>query len=554
MLRDFFQNSNRVYDPDAFKNRFTLPSTWTPPLSRLSSATKIAIERINKDVLNIISHRVRRNAKGLILDASPRDANNLSHDELRALHTLSRDRNVIIKPADKGGAVVIMNRDAYAREARRQLYNEKYYQRIPKPLASDTIIKIKSILVDMYERGFITNKQLLYLTPSTPLHTRTFYLLPKVHKPRAKWPAFNMPEGRPIVSDCGSETYRICELIDYFLKPLANKHPSYVQDTYDFISKIRDQVVPADSFLVTGDITALYTNMNISRSLKIVHDIFALFPDPRRPDAHLLELLNICLRYNDFEFSGEIFLQILGIAMGKAFAPNLANLYLLEFDQAARSGFPITPSLYFRFIDDTFLIWPGSLPQLQAYQDFLNSIIPDIKINLIHKKFITEFLDTLIYKHYGDDCVVLRTRVFFKSTDTHQLLHGRSFHPRHSCRGVLKSQLIRFKRICSTKAEYEHAAFTLYRVLKGRGYSRSLFRKLKYEVWRSNFSCAIRRSKRNCNAKIWPVIHFFDSLSSKASLLTRRNIASLNIASSFRVVSAFKIHKNLSKFLTRSKF
>ena len=79
------------------------------------------------------------------------------------------------------------------KHARRQLYNDKYYQRIPKSSASDTIIKIKSILVDMYERDFISNKQFLYLTPSVPTHTRTFYRLPKVHKPRSKWPALNMP-------------------------------------------------------------------------------------------------------------------------------------------------------------------------------------------------------------------------------------------------------------------------------------------------------------------------------------------------------------------------
>lgn len=240
--------------------------------------------------------------------------------------------------------------------------------------------------------------------------------------------------------------------------------------------------------------------------------------------------------------------------MAKAFAPNLANLYLLEFDQAAMSGFHIKPSLYFRFIDDTSLIWPGSLRQLQSYQEFLNSIIPDIRITLIHRKFITEFLDTLIYKQYFGDSAVLKTLVFFKPTDTHQLLHGRSVHPKHSCRGVLKSQLIRFKRICSSKTEYDHAAYTLFRVLKGRGYSRSLFRKLKHDVWTSNFSYSICRRKHDKTAKIWPVIHHFDRISSKALLLTRKNIATLNIAASFGVLSAFKIHKNLSKFLTRSKF
>jgi hypothetical protein len=55
-----------------------------------------------------------------------------------------------------------------------------------------------------------------------------------------KWPHPCMPEGHPVVSDCGSETYRVCELIDFFLKPLATQHESYIRDSYDFIDEIRD--------------------------------------------------------------------------------------------------------------------------------------------------------------------------------------------------------------------------------------------------------------------------------------------------------------------------
>jgi len=38
---------------------------------------------------------------------------------------------------------------------------------------------------------------------------------------------------------------------------------------------------------------------------------------------------------------------------------------------------------------------------------------------------------------------------FFKPTDTHQLLHGSSYHPKHTTKGILKSQILRFKRISS---------------------------------------------------------------------------------------------------------
>lgn len=553
-LRDFFQTSERIYDPSAFVNRFVPTSFWIPPNNLLSSSVLDAARNIDKDLRELITPSLHSKHNKLFVSTDKFLKYNLSHGELYALHALKNDPRIIIKPADKGGAVVIMDRILYASEAKRQLYNTKYYKRIERPLASSTILLIDSILTDMFALNFISAKQFAYLHPSLPSQTRAFYLLPKVHKPRHKWPSFNMPEGRPIVSDCGSETYRICELVDYFLKPLANKHLSYVQDTYDFISKIRDVSVPSRSFLITGDITALYTNMNITRSLQVIKDIFASHPDPNRPDKHILQLLDICLRFNDFEFAGELFLQILGIAMGKSFAPNLANIYLLDFDKAAMSGFSVIPSLFYRFIDDVFLVWPGSEEQLVSYQVFLNNVIPDINVTLISKQMITEFLDTLIYKHFVDGCAFLKTRVYFKSTDTHQLLHGRSLHPKHTCRGVLKSQLIRFKRICSTRSEFDHASFTLFRVLRNRGYSRSLFRRLKREVWLSNCSYVLARNQEKRAHKLWPIINYFDPLGLKIMQQTRKRISALNISHSFKVVSAFKIHGNLARLLTRSRF
>lgn len=51
---------------------------------------------------------------------------------------------------------------------------------------------------------------------------RLFYLLPKIHKPREKWTVPGLiPTGRSIVSDFGSESYRVAEYIDYYINPLS---------------------------------------------------------------------------------------------------------------------------------------------------------------------------------------------------------------------------------------------------------------------------------------------------------------------------------------------
>jgi len=71
---------------------------------------------------------------------------------------------------------------------------------------------------------------------------------------------------------------------------------------------------------------------------------------------------------------------------------------LKKLDHAAMNHFHIHPLLYSRFLDDIFGIWPGTQSELLLFQDFLNSIIPGIKVTLTIRHQIIDFLDTQIYK------------------------------------------------------------------------------------------------------------------------------------------------------------
>jgi hypothetical protein len=136
-------------------------------------------------------------------------------------------------------------------------------------------------------------------------------------------------------------TYYVSEYIDSFLTPLSTLHPAYLKDTYDFVDKIQNIEIPSEHLLVTGDITSLYTNMNLDRIIKTVEEAFEKYPDDSRPSKEILKLLEITLKGNDFEFNSDFYLQILGTAMGKKYAPALANLYLQYFDHMAMNGFRI---------------------------------------------------------------------------------------------------------------------------------------------------------------------------------------------------------------------
>uniref|UniRef100_A0A3B3BT94 Uncharacterized protein n=1 Tax=Oryzias melastigma TaxID=30732 RepID=A0A3B3BT94_ORYME len=107
---------------------------------------------------------------------------NLSTDERRALRQLSNNPNIIIKPADKGSKIVIMDRQQYLTEAYRQLNNDKYYKLITEPLQPTTQKTIRTFIETLYSKKYISAKQRDFLYGPELPRPRQFYLLPKIHK------------------------------------------------------------------------------------------------------------------------------------------------------------------------------------------------------------------------------------------------------------------------------------------------------------------------------------------------------------------------------------
>lgn len=540
---------------------FRHKSNWTPDDKDLNRSTLETVALINYEADEFLSSFRLPGRDDVIGFAN--NAPNLSQDECGSLRRLKQNRDVIIKPADKGGATVIMDRDAYVEEAHRQLYDPKYYRKLDHPIYLDETLPRLNVIIDrMYEEGFIDQHQHLYLrADENECRQRRFYLLPKIHKDRATWPSPRMPAGRPIVSDCRSESYNISEYIEHYITPLGKKHPSYLKDTYHFIEKVRGKIVPKDCLLVSGDVTSLYTNMDHGRTIAAVREAFRKYPQGGRPDRHLLDLLELTLRSNDFEFNDECFLQVFGCPMGKRFIPGLANLYLVDWDRQAMNGGSAKPELFGRFLDDVFFVWTATREELREFENFLNSLIPDIAIKFVVSCDSCDFLDTTVYK--ADDALgntVLQTKVFFKETDTHQLLHRDSYHPRHTCEGVLTSQLLRFKRISSTRSDYDEACSVLFKALRSRGYSSSRLRKRKREMWQHDY---IPRARDVRDDDVIPIVIPYTRQTTQLAGSWKR-IISDNFRPdedfedeeeepSFRMITAFQRGRNLRDQLIRSK-
>ena len=522
------------------KNRLFLPkSDWEPKPAKVPKEVRNLIQA-NVEAVEKIGHA-----------PLPRPKPNLTQEEVWALRALQEDPHIVIKPADKGSVTVIMDRFMYIAEGNRQLGDSTYYTPIDTPMYKDTAVTINNILLALQNGGFIQNKQYIYLKGETDPKQRHIYFLPKIHKDPSSWPVPHMmPAGRPIVSDCGSETYRISEYIDSYLNPLSMRHPSYVRDTYDFIDKIKAKTVNTGDYIFSMDVDSLYTNIGADAGLKSVRECFNSFPVKDRPDDFILELLEVSLKRNDFTFDNQVYLQTKGVAMGKKFAPALANIFMAAWEQQALQSANLRPSLYLRFLDDIFGIWPHSLQEFEVFTTHLNSIDPSIKVKQIIDSRSIDFLDTTVFK--GEDfssTFRLATKVYFKPTDTHALLHRASYHPQHTFLGIIKSQILRFKRLCSRPFDFHQARIVLFRALHQRGYSRSfLKRALSWEGGTTD------NSQEN---PILPMIMTFSPMAIRACQAIRKNfdkyIQDPHPLREYKSMAAFKRNSTLGDYLVHSK-
>jgi hypothetical protein len=182
---------------------------------------------------------------------------NLTAEEKLALAELKSNPNIVIKPADKGSAVVIQNRLDYIKEGKRQLSDHHFYQEVEMDLTTQHNKDVSDLIQELVKNREISEKCAKYLYIEKP-RTPQLYLLPKIHKNKVPVP------GRPIVSGNSSPTERISQLADHFLQPLVQQTSSYVRDTTDFLCKLEDvtDLLPG-ALLCTIDVTSLYTNISL---------------------------------------------------------------------------------------------------------------------------------------------------------------------------------------------------------------------------------------------------------------------------------------------------
>ena len=157
--------------------------------------------------------------------------------------------------------------------------------------------------------------------------------------------------------------------------------------------------------------------------------------------------------------------------MGTRVAPSFANIFMADFENKWVYTYPTQPLVWFRYIDDIFMVWNNSRDSLNEFLTHLNECHHSIKFTSEVSTEHVVFLDTTVRLNADRK---LYTDLYCKPTDAHNYLLYNSSHPQHLTRSLPYSQLLRIRRICHYIDDYDKNATLIGQHFLLRGYPEDL--------------------------------------------------------------------------------
>jgi hypothetical protein len=162
---------------------------------------------------------------------------------------------------------------------------------------------------------------------------------------------------------------------------------------------------------------------NIARLTHVpIRDLLQLL-NKKKKKKDILDLFRHALTSTYFCFNGQYYEQTDGVAMG---SPVIANFYMEESEKKAIEQATHKPTCWYRYVDDTFVIWPHKKDKLQEFLHHINGLHKKIQFTIeIEKDGHLPFLAIDIYRKTDSS---LGHKVYRKPTHTNLYLQQSSHH------------------------------------------------------------------------------------------------------------------------------
>ena len=423
------------------------------------------------------------------IELSKHAKDNLSIEEHNALVNLSKDKTIVITKADKGNAVVIQDITDYRAKIMTLLNNSGKFKMLEDDETKLRETKLQNYINYLHAKEYHVTKtvrgQRITTTVtkshniSKQVHDRiqpcgsksgTMYGLLKIHKP-------DKPI-RPIISSIGTYNYKLAKYLVEILKHLVADNNHILTDTFDFVNKVSSINPEHDPFMISFDVESLFTNIPTTETIEMILDLVytkgvELFHDLARDELN--KLLVICTQESHFQFNGQFYDQIDGVAMGSPLGPLFANIFMSHIEKNHMSKLrELGVNIWLRYVDDIFATLQNK-KQAHAILAFLNSLHPQLKFTTESETNKTlSFLDTTVRRDIGK----YSTTVYHKKTFTGVYLNWFSLTAKRYKIGLIKGLLSRICKICSTNEDRDLEIEKLKHVLDLNDYPADVVNKV----------------------------------------------------------------------------
>uniref|UniRef100_A0A1X7UGQ5 GIY-YIG domain-containing protein n=1 Tax=Amphimedon queenslandica TaxID=400682 RepID=A0A1X7UGQ5_AMPQE len=226
------------------------------------------------------------------------------------------------------------------------------------------------------------------------------------------------------------------------------------------------------------DVINLYPSIPQKECIEIVHNEMVTHSELVTSNPNLItQLLQLNMTNNFFEFADITFLQRKGTAMGAAFSPTVANIFMSTLLRKFLSSTSDRPLFMRRYIDDIFMVWPRN-KDLDKFLSELNNFHPQIKFTTTQSDTAVNFLDITIYKNSNFTATgKLSTSTYEKENNLFQYLHFESNHSISIYKGIIIGEAMRYVRTNSTEEKYKEQLSKFIQRLKERKYPESFIYK-----------------------------------------------------------------------------
>jgi hypothetical protein len=326
--------------------------------------------------------------------------NNMNKEENIALKEIKAMHDIIIVQADKGGKIVVLDKEEYITKIEEKLNDKNLYEQVKDPtnMIKQKLLKMTNKLFDKQKISLRTKYELTSIEDLSKIRGQ-----PKLHK-------INHPM-RIITSGRYTITAKISKLAFSMIKQLRETIDNTMSNTRSFIQKISQVTLEKDEYLASLDVEDLFSNIPITRAVDIAInriEISEKFKESSFTKTDIKQILLLALNNTYSEFNGKYYKQKRGLPMGNSLSPILADLYMHDY-MNKHMNLVNKPNKLWRYVDDILIITKMTENELKEHVNQLNKIRSNIRFTYEYEKDRKiNFLDTTITRNIDHNNIDIR--------------------------------------------------------------------------------------------------------------------------------------------------